>query len=196
MKNLLLFLVMLTITPFVNADSIGGDSVYSWPGNYRGWGVVDTVSETGSLLNGAINVGDSIQVWLKYDTTDLSTMHIDARIGDYDFISVDGEMITTAGDTDTVTFLSNGDSMFSDASYSFLQLTFTGSLLGDGLPTTEMLARADNIKFGVSQYLSPASFSIIGDGLDSYIPSVPVPAAAWLFMSGLLGLVAVSRRRA
>ncbi len=188
MKNLLSILVMLTITQVAIAAPKEIDSVYMWTGK----GYVQSIKQNGNLLDGAINIDDSIQVWLDYNPEDLSAMHIDASIGGYDFFSYDGDMITNG---DTVSFKSNGNSPFSDASYAFLTLTFTGSLLDGGLPTAEMLAQADNINFGVSQG-NIDSYSIIGNGLDSNIPAVPIPAAAWLFMSGLLGLVAVSRRTA
>lgn len=38
-------------------------------------------------------------------------------------------------------------------------------------------------------------FSISGDTLNYTVSTVPLPAAGWLLISGLLGLVAVSRRR-
>lgn len=48
------------------------------------------------------------------------------------------------------------------------------------------ILRADGIR--VLDYVNPAGHS-------AYIGTVPVPAAAWLFGSGLLGLVSIARRR-
>jgi hypothetical protein len=40
-----------------------------------------------------------------------------------------------------------------------------------------------------------ANFDMTSMTLDSVVPAIPVPAAVWLFGSGLLGLVGVARRR-
>ena len=51
---------------------------------------------------------------------------------------------------------------------------------------------------GVDTYLIPintAQASISGTGLATFTPSVPVPPAVWLFGSGLIALVGISRRK-
>jgi hypothetical protein len=40
------------------------------------------------------------------------------------------------------------------------------------------------------------NFNMIDQGMATHVSAVPVPAAAWLFISGLIGLVGVSRRKA
>ena len=45
-------------------------------------------------------------------------------------------------------------------------------------------------------FLGAAKFQSTGDGLQSdWVAAVPVPAAVWLFGSGLLGLIGVARRK-
>ncbi|UCB54724.1 MAG: VPLPA-CTERM sorting domain-containing protein [Thiotrichales bacterium] len=45
-------------------------------------------------------------------------------------------------------------------------------------------------------FLGAAKFQTTGDGLQSdWVGAVPVPAAVWLFGSGLLGLVGIARRK-
>ena len=52
-----------------------------------------------------------------------------------------------------------------------------------------------NINNGGSVVMAPGSSSLNLAGTTIDFTAVPVPAAAWLFGSGLIGLVAVSRRR-
>lgn len=97
--------------------------------------------------------------------------------------------------------------------------------LGDHIATNELgmtlaLSGSDNFRLGISlddiTWLSDTAATFLGgnsylveflDGEASIfsidltvvpqtLPQVPVPAAVWLFGSGLLGLVAIARRRA
>ncbi len=46
------------------------------------------------------------------------------------------------------------------------------------------------------EVIDPRSFATIGpEGMTSPVPAVPLPAAAWLFASALLGLIGLGRQR-
>jgi hypothetical protein len=69
-----------------------------------------------------------------------------------------------------------------------------GALVGGGFPLSD-----DGIS-GVAMATAPfpdhnANFDITKMTITGVTPAVPVPAAVWLFGSGLLGLVGVARRR-
>jgi len=88
----------------------------------------------------------------------------------------------------------------------FVDIAITQDMIGDNL-TFGFGAVAtgdngsgifyDNLVFAeVSQVPVPAAVWLFGSGLLGLVGSqVPVPAAVWLFGSGLLGLVGVARRR-
>lgn len=69
-------------------------------------------------------------------------------------------------------------------------LSFTGS----PLPIT-LLTMADNDSPAGEWYATDGSGPLIVDYGPAEISAIPVPAAVWLFGSGLLGLVGLARRR-
>lgn len=99
-----------------------------------------------------------------------------------------------------------GDGYFElrDIAGSYYVTTLTGT---DGYGTLGILQPGEYVLYGLADAVVGAgTSSIITDAasgvssrFDYYLaltPAVPVPAAAWLFGSGLLGLLAVSRRKA
>ncbi len=60
-------------------------------------------------------------------------------------------------------------------------------------PTGTAVARIQLIL--VPDALTPAGGALFWDDASLEVSAVPVPAAVWLFGSGLLGLVGVARRR-
>lgn len=75
-----------------------------------------------------------------------------------------------------------------------LNLTHTGSDTTNWQLTGDLLMAPEN----ASMILGPA-YTDVGNfslGVGSYAAPVPVPAAAWLFGSGLMGLLGVARRKA
>lgn len=92
----------------------------------------------------------------------------------------------------------------SSASNDFEQDMFVSGLLNAGSYSLTISSSADADFFGSSQFGTEASLGsydfefILGDTYPVVGPNVgevPVPAAAWLFGSALLGLVGVSRKR-
>lgn len=64
--------------------------------------------------------------------------------------------------------------------------------------TSFIFMQLDQTNFTYMNPIELGSFTLSNSGLLSYasVSAVPVPAAVWLFGSGLLGLVSVARRRA
>ncbi len=85
-------------------------------------------------------------------------------------------------------------------------VTFTGYLSGGGTPVTQSFQLSS---FGFSDFFFNSSFTNLtsltwNQGMvpaDSYqfdnivVSAVPIPAAVWLFGSGLLGLTGIARRK-
>lgn len=72
---------------------------------------------------------------------------------------------------------------------------WTADYLEEGTFTMAMYSDGVNTIFGslnAAAYANSYSYVTYDD---SYVPPVPVPAAAWLFGSGLLGLIGIKRRR-
>jgi len=73
-------------------------------------------------------------------------------------------------------------------------LQLAGARLDPTLPDTTTLF---STAFTVSGLDANTGYSNLGVFMvRDYVPAVPVPAAAWLMLSGLLGLAAVARRKA
>lgn len=68
---------------------------------------------------------------------------------------------------------------------------FSISRIANGIDTNN---NADDFQLGC---ITPGTINIAGTGDCSYanVNAVPVPAAAWLFSSGLLGLVGIARKK-
>lgn len=80
------------------------------------------------------------------------------------------------------TYFHTGGPLTTNSAVFTANNTFTGDLAYDLM--------AVKIDFSLS-----ADSAVGISGFVSQVPAVPVPAAAWLFASGLLGLVGVARRR-
>ena len=109
--------------------------------------------------------------------------HTDIRMSD-DFLSSgyfrNGQEVAVDRDSAGVSLLEN------DASWAINANTvdFTIDLAGTGLLLGDQLA----VRWGFT-----CANDVIEGAVD--MPAVPVPAAAWLFGSGLIGLVGVARRK-
>jgi serine-aspartate repeat-containing protein C/D/E len=89
-----------------------------------------------------------------------------------------------------------------DGSYSFVDFTSGNYVLEFVAPTdyafTAQDQGADDSVDSDVNSLGRASISVSGDNnftFDAGLVTVPIPAAAWLFGSGLLGLIALKRRQ-
>ena len=160
------------------------------------------------LINGASG-GASV-----YSSIDLSGMNI----GSMGYFVICGDSFTVAncnlgaspatnliqnGAPDGVA-LFNGDALLDSMTYEGTIAAYTegtATTVVDSTLEAMSLARIpdgidndNNLADFASGCLTPGSPNIAGTG-DCSVSAVPVPAAAWLFGSGLLGLVGVARRR-
>lgn len=84
---------------------------------------------------------------------------------------------------------------FSSATASWEGLTLDFVFADDFSSFTGTLVGTDTSGAGLSRNTTSINWQIAGTG-ESVTPEVPVPAAAWLFGSGLVGLAGMARRRA
>lgn len=150
-----------------------------------------------SLVNGAtppdpLNnelVNNGISALNNYVSTYLGTTNIVKGTGaSYWASSPNGP-----GDTDSFTMNSLAN-LGGDVTTNPLNLV---EYVGGGSPTNDS-ATAQSVVSVVGNGTNKGQFSITGDTLNYSVAAastVPLPAAGWLLISGLLGLVAVSRRR-
>jgi len=168
-------------------------------------------------ITGAFNAGNTYT----YTTPDLSTAtaldFLSAPLPDPGARDATAGIGTGTGDLATITGSSVGDivDILNFASFSpvsnfltiegfqldlttlsvdaqislFLSLSGTGVLSGNGFDSTPATwtLTAQSVDFG-GGVVTPTTYSMT-------VAAVPVPAAVWLFGSGILGLVAVARRR-
>ena len=168
----------------VNATEIGGDVVFEGSGSidlaawtYLGWAAGGTAFVDADL---GVLTGDSAEVDLYNVPTDYS-----------------GPTNIGSGTTRTDAQAQTGD--------------MTGITFSDQLLYTPRFYTSDTPLTGTATYTS-ATFASLGltpgsyewtwgsgataDSLTLNVGAVPIPAAVWLFGSGLLGLVGVARRKA
>ena len=129
---------------------------------------------------------------LGWDTSILSLESSDAAMSadltakgwDTSFVdtSVAGQLAVTNG-----TFLN----IFTGA-FDILTLDFLA--LQEGITTASLTLNPFQGDWVSGDFISPIT-GVIYEGADVTVGAVPVPAAVWLFGSGLIGLVGIARRR-
>lgn len=178
MKNLykVLIISLSFVTANVYAALIDGSMIVG--GAYNATGGTDLSDATGLTLDTVYANGGSGDI--------LSTFDINTPAGTGGSVSLDNfvsvsNFLTVGGWTLNLTGLS-----IIDQTTGVLNLAGTGVLSG-------------NTVSGVTFDPTNVTWSFSSQSLTSYsmtVTPVPVPAAIWLFGSGLIGLVAVSRRKA
>jgi hypothetical protein len=93
----------------------------------------------------------------------------------FDVSNVSGGSITLSGNTNFLLGIDWGAGYFGDTNFSLLSSPDTYLIVFDGID-------------GLGNRIS-------GNTLAVDLAPIPVPAAAWLFGTGLLGIVAIARRR-
>lgn len=116
---------------------------------------------------------------------------------DYDAINDIYSNINITSVTSYSSF-SNGDASFLDAGGTYLSagaifnLNFDTALTNAG--GTIGVSAEEVLLYSISPPSSMLPTVLTGSGFVTGTPAVPVPAAVWLFVSGLIGLIGIARR--
>ena len=171
--------------------------------DYRGFALV--VKDQGDSAQGT----QQLKVYSNYLNRDQSTKYIDALTLQQQVIGADD-----LGSTWTFSFgAKQGDITGTSSASAWIRTIDGSTTLGeDRLDTTSLglnwgsyavslyidpLWNGMTLEFGVNSAATDYTMSgVYYDNLSlTGTPAVPVPAAAWLFGSGLLGLIGVARRK-
>ena len=150
-------------------------------------------------VSGSVGLADMTELYLNFDPSfDVSNLLFDYYLG-----STGPQALNVSTGLDA--YKADGDGFY-DIWFNFP--TADGSTFSGGQTvvydiTSTALITASSFNFlsapagGSGPFLAASKWQSTGpDGLDSaWVAAVPVPAAVWLFGSGLLGLVGVARRK-
>ena len=160
----------------------------------------------GMALFVSASVANATTIWLPTDG-DINFSVQNGDLGSYELRIYDEEADIASGDSLTVVtpdliYVNGGSSLHYNQDFSDPGLTIDGDFVlavsnngfttwatGDANMTSDWTVPEVNqydVKFG-----NIGGFQLVAD-----VTPVPVPAAVWLFGTGLLGLVGVARRRA
>lgn len=193
------------------AEVNGGSYVSSYPAvpapaPNNGPGFSSIVQGQGGVAQGS----QQLYVYSDYSNTDITMYYIDALVFQEQTIGA-----ADAGSSWSFSFdVKQGDQMPDSSSLAFIKtldgsVVTTQSIDTTGLGTTwdtytlDLLIPSDNsldgqlLQFGFSSTATGwAPSGVFYDNINFSSPSaVPLPAAVWLMMSGLIALIGVARRR-
>jgi hypothetical protein len=189
----------MLINTGIDATAIGTGGLTNWSS--------DGIAGLTSAINGFISGASSVSFWVvgKYASGFDKFALSDIALGDATAVNAFFDSNLPAY-VDTA----NADSGFSAATYPWLagipstsdihytESNLYGNSLVNGIPMNSSSPFvATKAGFGTFGTESLLNWSLASDGTLSYgaASAVPVPAAVWLFGSGLVGLVGVARRR-
>ena len=149
------------------------------------WTILDVTFDDGTALNGSFAydaVANRIDTWFLETTTSSNS----GSVSGYSYNS--GTAYISDLSSGYISFERNDDS-------GFLEIAFSPLLSNNGGTFTAETLDVWEEEF--SPLVARGSLSTAGSGSYNGIPvsAVPVPAAVWLFGSGLLGLIGVARRK-
>ena len=143
------------------------------------------------------NAEAAVVTWTLKNVSLSGSGQIGSANGSFDFDAATDTFsninISAAETYGSISFL-NGDASFLELSSgrpSFLNMSFDSALTESG--GTIGVAVEETIILFTSPI--PITAFLSGSGFVTGTPAVPIPAAAWLFGSGLLGLIGIARRK-
>lgn len=157
--------------------------------NFTLTGDVDTVADPGNVFG--LNLGDTITASGTFDDAVLT-----GGTGNISFGDGSGNSITL--NVGSITYIASDDYDFGSG-YPILSLVsggFDGLNFGTDPYATISFDSLDFVFDGYQDEGFTLTLSGTWDGASFQMSPVPVPAAVWLFGSGLLGLVGIARRKA
>jgi hypothetical protein len=174
-----------TISLTLSASTINVDDLFSL--TVQGSGFNNGVTAGGVILE-----WDTASIQLVGDINDInSSLGLNGFANSFgNNISVNGSGIASA----TIDGLSFSDNADAFGNFDFVTLDF----LAASLPSTSTVDIFASISGDWQDAAVPLSNPVVVDQLNNVtvnIEAVPVPAAVWLFGSGLIGLVGVARRK-
>lgn len=166
---------------------VNGGDTYIWGDidNDSGW-ATDNNQDFYLRIDGNTFNSDA---WSLHSSYGITSLFLDAGAGDSVFDVYNGGYMGTDGSASGKTF---------STSYSGnITVTYSGIVSLDGQSAVGDLYRYMLIEFTGGAFTGQLSFSQDTDNLSisGDIEPVPLPAAVWLFGSGLVGLFGLSRRK-
>ena len=139
-----------------------------------------------SLTIDRLNIGGTLEITggIFNDSVAIDRFQGDVIISGGDFTSIFGSHSFTGGALPTATFIGNNWSLNGSP------LVFTGSeldLTGQQGNLSGILSDGNEFQINIGSSFDPSQITVVN--------TVPIPAALWLFGSGLLGLVSMARRK-
>lgn len=162
-----------------------------------------SVTANAATINGTFGIFGDLDVTLNIDpdvadltnVTDITLATVKGAGGTGDTSNVSFGLGGAGGGSESLTGPLSGNTFFSIAGWDF---TLTSLSVTD--QTADLLTlEGAGVLSGNNYDATNITWTFSTSSMTSYsmdIATIPVPAAAWLFGSGLLGLVAVARRKA
>ena len=182
----------LSATGSIDLSSTGGkvendtNAVWDFSGGISGLNVIDinTDGNDFSILNSNLTI--------KGDADDFIIFRVDLswimNVSQSNLL-LDGGI----GDNNVLWYV---DADAGEGSFTFNNVTFQGMSMWDLGTDTDNIMNFNNVQFCGQVITDQVSFSnVSGSGCTFDTSAVPVPAAVWLFGSGLIGLIGIARRK-
>ena len=165
---------------------INTDTVWDFTGGTSGLNVIDIETNGNDLsITGA-------NLTIKGDADDF----IIFRVSSSWVMDVSESRLLLDGDIGVNNVLWYVDADQGEESFNFDNATFYGMSLWDLGTDTDNVISFNNVQFCGQVITDQVNFqNVSGSGCSFDTSAVPVPAAVWLFGSGLIGLVGIARRK-
>jgi hypothetical protein len=182
---------------FQTIDSVGtlvGGMLFSWNKGSHSVSIVMDAGQMFQALPGLLGAGPTNSVSGTYSAVSNGALGMNAPTTDITTAIVRTSTLNTASGCDGLSLATQANAYTINTNFANLGTctnVSNGFGVNDGIGGDPMTSSAFDSHNG--------NFDILSVHLDSFVPTpqaaVPVPAAVWLFGSGLLGLVGIARRK-